>query len=264
MYTSGPTPSEIKREITNRLRSFGFAGVVALTWTGKIVRDKEREAIATAFPTATPLTRRSPFLEPATKAKPTARVWLIDKSDKGFATGTAPAEYLLPNITGGPREPKPSEKSMRAMGVIKHNEFIVPARGMKLDRYGNVPQGVMQKIMAGLGAFRDEMQNRPGTMPRQVAAARYGTDGGPKKRRKTYAETYYVGQNSKGTRMIFSAKANGTSKILFIIIQRPPFYKKRYDFRQVADQAFQENWPEQFAKAAQQYGGPNRRNRTRK
>lgn len=241
LHIAGPHPSRIKRDIEQRLRKMGFAAVVALTWTGKKVRDREREEIPKVFDNPTAFTRRSPFLEPATKAKPYARVWLINEVG---GTGTAPADYLLPSIEGGWREPKPSERSLRARNVISRDEFIIPAK-VRLNKHGNVTKGTMQKIMAGLGGFRDTWQNRPGSRPRRTEQAR---------------KTPYFVATIGGTKAIWE-RLKYKVKPLFIIVKKRPSYPKRYDFIGIARAEFRQSWPEQFRLAKNKYAGPKIRQR---
>lgn len=80
-----------------------------------------------------------------------ARVYIDEWPDKG----TAPAKYLLPQIVGGSRPDKASEKWMRRAGILPDGKFIVPMPGQR-DANGNVKRGLMQQIMSQMGSFSEQ------------------------------------------------------------------------------------------------------------
>jgi hypothetical protein len=247
MYVEGPSLRQIKRDVMAQLKQFGFAGIVATTWAARDARDKTRTEIKTTFDRPTPLTQRSPYLDPASKAKPYARVWLIDGSLPGsFVNGTPPAKYLIANIKGGPREAKPAERSLRAQGIIGPNEFIIPAK-VRRNRFGNVTLGTMQKILAGLGGFQDSHLNRPGSRARMSHDARLGVTS------QARSSPYFVAKIG-GLRAIWQRNKTSTPTPLFVIVKGPPMYRRRFDFVGIARDEFVEKWPGRLREAIAKYG----------
>ena len=132
-----------------------FATVLALTETAKLVKAELESEMRQVFDRPTPYTMDSLRLIPATKQRLEARVWIKDEAD-----GAAPAtRWLTPEVYGGPRNNKRSEALLKARGILPEGKFVVPGKGMKLDSYGNVGRGQMQKILSGLGAQGDRYQN---------------------------------------------------------------------------------------------------------
>jgi len=132
-----------------------FATALALTETAKLAKQAIETAMPTVFDRPTPYTLDALRLIPATKQRLEARVWIKDEAD-----GAAPASrWLTPEVYGGPRNDKRSEALLKARGILPPGKFVVPGKGMKLDRYGNVGRGQLQKILSGLGAQGDRHQN---------------------------------------------------------------------------------------------------------
>jgi len=68
---------------------------------------------------------------------------LKDKADR----------YLFPQIEGGSREQKRSEKHLERLAGSGMKLYWVPGAGVKLDKYGNVSGGQITQILSGLKAF---------------------------------------------------------------------------------------------------------------
>jgi len=100
------------------------------------------------------------YMVPAKKDKLSARVYVKDMPG---GKGAPAIRWLEPQIKGGGRNAKASERSLRAKGIIGGNKYITPA-GVSLNRFGNVTQGTMTKILSGLSALQGAL---PGTKSRQ-------------------------------------------------------------------------------------------------
>ncbi|WP_311968904.1 hypothetical protein [Pseudomonas baltica] len=143
-------------ELTDiELRQIPFATVLALTETAKLVKARLEDEMRSVFDRPTPYTMNSLRLIPATKQRMEARVWIKDEAD-----GAQPAtKWLTPEVYGGPRNNKRSEALLRSRGILSEGKFLVPGRGAALDSYGNIGRGQLQKILSGLGAQGDRLQN---------------------------------------------------------------------------------------------------------
>lgn len=243
--TNGPTPREISRAIQKALKEYGFASIVAMTRTAKRIKEAQPKTMRQVFDRPTPFTLNSVFMEPATKQRPYARVWLKDDSSgsrtaASGGSGTPAAKYLMPNIAGIPRGPKPSEMAMRRQGILGANEFIVPAK-VPLNRYGNVTAGTMNQILANIGGFDDPHLATPGSKPAQYLDFRN------KVRRQARVRPYFVA-TIKGNRAIWLRLKNGV-KPMFWIVKGPINYRKRYSFIKVARAEFRLGYPEELRRA---------------
>lgn len=205
-----------------------FAAALALTATAQDVKKALVDEMASVFDRPTRFTLNSLFVDPATKASMKARVWMKDRTpDSG---GRAATEWLAPQIYSGGRDQKGSEKGLNAKGVLPNGQYIMPAKGLKLDAHGNISRGTMNKIVSGLGAQRDKYANS--TTSRRSA--------GNLKR-------YFV--MKKGNRPIGIAERTGKGKAgmrMVVAFASRPQYSKRFDFFEVANRVAEDRLPIQF------------------
>lgn len=217
-------------ELTNiEQRQIPFATAVALTETAKIIKSTVEDQMRAVFDRPTPYTMNALRLIPATKQKLEARVWIKDEAD-----GAAPAtRWLTPEVYGGPRNNKRSESLLRARGILPEGKFVVPGKGMKLDNYGNIGRGQLQKILSGLGAQGDRLQN--------------STDS----RRSVANQTRYFVMR-KGRAAIGIAERTGTKRSdvqMVLAFVSTPAYARTLDFFEIGDRVADEQLTIQFERA---------------
>ncbi|MCQ4271065.1 hypothetical protein NA655_08530 [Pseudomonas kuykendallii] len=207
-------------------RQLPFATALALTTTAKMVEAELQSEMRTVFDRPTPYTLNSLRVFPATKEKLVARVWMKDESDKA-----APAtRWLTPQVYGGQRQDKRSEKLLRARGILPDGKYIVPGRDAKLDQFGNIGRGQLQKIISGLGAQFDRYAN--------------STDS---KRSIGNRRRYFVLRNSAGPIGIAERTGRGRDKVkLLLAFAGRPGYRKDFDFFGVGDRVAEEQLDVQF------------------
>jgi hypothetical protein len=99
------------------------------------------------LPGASPYSLKSQFIVPAKRDKLEAIVGIKNYKP---ARGTAPATLLKEHFSGGIRGYKPMEVAMRALGALPDGYRVVPAGGMKLDRYGNPNKAIVAEVLGGL------------------------------------------------------------------------------------------------------------------
>ena len=92
---------------------------------------------------------RGVVVEKATKRDLRAKV--VIHGDKAPRGGLPAAYFLGPQVQGGLRSHKAFELQLIARGMMQRDEVAVPAQRQKLNRYGNVSQGQLNRIMSGLG-----------------------------------------------------------------------------------------------------------------
>ena len=164
-------------------------------------------------------------------------------AEVGFKEPWAPrsVKYLEPQVEGGPRRRKGFEQAMSTFGVrgfgmrgirdvLMSNEYLIPARGVALNQFGNVSPGLIQKILAGLQAQPDALANT-------TAASR---------KKKKSNEWYFF---TKGG--IWQRKGRKVT-LLFFRTSKVPQYKKRFPFYELSDQFASETLTEETANAVRE------------
>jgi hypothetical protein len=198
-------------------KNLRFAQSLAVNATARRVKANEEKVMAQRFDRPTPFTMRSLFFKPGAKDKPEATVWFKDFAPKGTPAG----EYLLPQVHSGARKPKRLERNLRQHGFLRAGEFVVPASGAPLDRYGNVQRGLITKVMSGLGAFSEVGFNANATKSRRS-------------QQKRNAARYFFG-SIHGQGGIWERLGAEWVTPLFIVEQGAPRYRTRFPFFAVAE-----------------------------
>lgn len=202
----------------------------------------ETEKIGGVFDRPAPLTRRAPLHRKATKDNLTAWVFIRDEA----SGGTAPAKYLMPQVMGGPRGIKRFEAALRAIGVMRPDEFAVPAAGFKRDQYGNVPGSTIVRILSQLRA----MERFAGSMANETAKSRARNIRAGKARYFVPQETGRRAERgiSRLPRGIYERQGQRI-RAVFVFVKQPT-YRKRYDFGQAArakvERVFWPYWARHF------------------
>ena len=205
-----------------------FAAALALTGTAQDVEQELVGEMASVFDRPTRWTLNSLFVEPATKESMQARVWMKDESP---GSGGKPAtEWLAPQIFGGAREQKRSEKMLSDAGSLPAGQYILPGKGMKLDAYGNISRGTMNKILSGLGAQQDKYANSTDSKRSVGNLNRYFI---LRKGSKPLGIAERTSRGAKGMRMV-------------IAFGRRPGYSRRFDFIGVAERTTEDRLPIRF------------------
>lgn len=205
-----------------------FAAALALTGTAQDVKQGLVAEMTAAFDRPTRWTLNSLFVERATKETMKARVWMKDRAqDSG---GKPATEWLAPQIFGGARGQKRSEKMLADAGRLPAGQYILPAKGMKLDAYGNISRGNMNKILSGLGAQQDKYANSTDSRRSSGNLKRYFI---LRKGSRPLGIAERTGRGAKGMRMV-------------IAFGRKPAYSKRFDFFAVAERIAEDQLPIKF------------------
>ena len=216
-----------------------FIVAKALTETAKNVQDDVKTAIKTVFDRPTPYTLNATYLWPATKERLKAEVRIKDEAVKGIA----PIKYLAAQIYGGARNDKRSEKLLRSFGVLADGYNIVPGQGLKLDSYGNISRGVIQRILSQLKANHDSYAN-------ETTASR------KRKRKTAQPQARYfaipVGSNTSrlapGIYARFGFSSGSAIKPILMFVKTPR-YKARLHFHDIGMKAINANVDRNLRKA---------------
>jgi len=86
-------------------------------------------------------------VQPAKKTDPNPTARLAFKDTQSARGGYLAAQYLLPFIQQTPRSNKALENRLRAAGLLPPGMFVIPGKGAKLDRYGNLDLGLTEIVV---------------------------------------------------------------------------------------------------------------------
>jgi hypothetical protein len=207
----------------------------ALNDTVQEARFAEMDAIKSVFDRPAPLTQRAPLYRKATRQDLEAAVFIRDEAFKG----TPPVKYLYPEAKGGPRRAKRFELALRRVGIMRPNEYAIPARGTRLNQYGNVTPATITRILSQLRAFSEV-----GFLANETARS--------KKRKRSRAIRYFVPGGTRADmgisrlpRGIYERRGKKI-RAVFIFVNGAPTYRKRYDFGEAAFDKARVDFPRDF------------------
>lgn len=211
--------NKLTKDLTDvEKKQIPFAMSLALNESASIGQAAGVKEMKRVFDRPTPFILKSLRVKRSNKKKLVAEVGFKDVFGK---FGTAVEYTLKPNIEGGNRKPKASEMTLRRAGILRADEFIVPSRALRLDRFGNIPKGTMNKIISNIGASGEQ-----GFSANTPAANR--------------TMKYIVGEVG-GTRGIWSVQARKWKPVLIFVKQ--PKYKARFDFYGVTQREIDKGFP---------------------
>ena len=126
------------------------ATAMTLTFMGQAGKAAADAEVLRVFDRPTPWTQKSTYLTAAKVDTLQAEVYIKDLSINSLAH----------HIDGGKRRAKGLEKRLRTAGALKGSwQYVVPGRGLKLDAFGNIPRGEINKILSALQAQIDPTAN---------------------------------------------------------------------------------------------------------
>lgn len=207
----------------------------ALNDTSVRMRDSQKQEMIAVFQNPRPYTLNAIYAKK-----------VINQSDNALGAGIAfrewgvkgtPAyKYLWPNIEGGPRRMKRSEKALQAKGVLPPGKYTAMGSSYPKDPWGDITGGVYTRMLAELNAL-------PG--------APTGPKGQQKKRKKAADRFFlwYPGYASSEPTGIAERQSGGRIRIFLKFISKPN-YKPRYDFeglaaadaRRIFEEELQRQW----------------------
>ena len=206
-----------------------FATAMALTKSVKIAQGDVKEEMKRVFDRPTRYTLNSTFVRAAKKSDLTARIFFREFAGKG----TPAAKYIFPEVYGGGRRQKSSERSLQAAGKMPAGRFIAPGAQAELDAYGNMKRGQIVKILSGLKASSDGYQN-------------HNAKGRNRGKRK--AEQYFaIGTGSQLAPGVYKRtgdKKRGIAPVMAFV--SAPSYEPRLAFEETVGKAVKREFPGQF------------------
>lgn len=223
-------------------RQAPYALARAMTKTGVEVKAAEVALIKGAVDKPTPFTLGAVYLQPATKTRLQARVWLKD-------TKSGRDNHMLPLVEGGGRPLKRFEQRLRMTGYMAADERAVPGTAAKLDAYGNMSRGQITQILSQLrtavvqGDFSNASWSKRSIAKRsrvayfgtRVGAARSGVAG---RGRAEYQQHLPRGVWER------RQHAWGTSVRPVLLFVKSTSYSKSLDFFGVGERVVRERFPQ--------------------
>lgn len=170
------------------------------------------------FDRPTSFTRNAVRIMNATANRLEASLWVKDEKDNA-SKGQAPEDWVAPQVFGGPRVDKASERSLRSKGILPAGLFIVPGAGARLDQYGNMSRGQMIQILSGLGA----LEQTSGFKGNATQSARSLAKG--------HQKAYFVMKRGKVPIGIAQRREGAVTMVLAFV--RQPQYQVRLQFYEV-------------------------------
>ena len=229
----------VSRQLTELERSqVPFALMTAINDTAFQTRQRWKEVMPRLFDRPTPLTMNAILYTKATKANPEATVFVRDEAFKG----TPPARYLLAQVMGGQRRQKGFERQLTQAGLLQAGMFAVPGRGALLDRYGNLPLSLLNRVKAQLGVMSDPLTNETAAsrQRRQGRAAKKGARGG-----NFFALRARRGRLAAGIYERVATGFGSAVKSILIFVRRAT-YRRRYPIFEMAQTIFSRRLPANF------------------
>lgn len=224
-------------------RQLPFALAKTLTQTAKQAASKDvPDGMKSAFHEPTRYTLNVFGIIPATKQK--LRAEILPRAFAG--KGNVAWDYLDPEVAGGPRKAKRSERRLSA--VLGSKVYLVPARGAKLDKHGNMPRSQWTKVISGLGALGD--QSATAKSAKRNSKRKIANHG------KKARSQYFVGRGrstktrtslAKGKPIaIYEVKRRGVVEPVMLITTRQPGYRPRFAFGPVVERSVKQHMPALF------------------
>jgi hypothetical protein len=192
---------------------------IALTKTALIAKNKNYQQMKKVFDRPTPSTLNSLYIKPAKENNLEAIVGIKQFQSKGKSA----ADYLDPQIVGGGRKQKRSERLLTDKGILPAGMNLLPGAGIKLDRYGNVPKGAMTQMLSILRSHTE-------------VGFKANTTIESKKRNKKLKDLFVY----KGDRMAKGVYIRLGKRGIkpYMMFGRSAKYRKRYSFEQTTKETY--------------------------
>lgn len=230
-------------------RQMRYATSVALNKTATMVHEAITAEMRTRFDRPTPYTLKALRVKKARREDLSARVDFKEAAGKG----TSADRYLGPQVYGGGRNKKRSERSLEAAGMSA-SQYMVPGAGAILDAYGNVSRGQVIQALSYVQAFgeRGYRSNSTQRSRRRIAKLGKTAEG-----YKTIGGIQYFVSRGKGTQINGRRQPldagvwrktgiHGVDvKPVFLFVDQPQ-YRPLLPFYETAEEVFTESFDAQF------------------
>ncbi|MPS30645.1 MAG: hypothetical protein E2576_14335 [Alcaligenaceae bacterium] len=233
-------------------RQVPYATALALSRTAAAIGEAITADIARVFDRPTPYTMSAVRVIRARKESLSARVDFKDASGKGISAD----RYLWPQVFGGERGLKRSEKALARIG-LPTGSYAIPAAGAEMDVYGNMSRGQIVRLLSYLQAFGEQGYRANSTTKSRARMAKVGTsqDG----YRRINGVVYFVsrgrGSMSGNRRQTLPAGiwaktgTHGVDVKPVLIATKQVEYRPLLEFYETADRVANERFEVEYASA---------------
>lgn len=227
-------------------RVIPYAASTALTRTAQRAAKEDLPAeMRRVFDRPTPYTLNSLFVKPSTTQTLSARVMVKDRTS---SNGTVAEDFILPSVEGGGRKEKRFERSLRYSGILAPGWRATLGQGAKLDGFGNMQRGEMQRILTAVGGSFDRAQNKT-----KSAKSLKNAKNAPYFAITPFTSTFRGGQHvTLAARMqpgIYRREGKRSIKPALIFTNKQPQYRPRLDFTGVVERVAEKYFRDEFSKA---------------
>lgn len=206
------------------------AAAFALNITAARCKQDLISSMEKVFDNPTPFTLKAWRVERATPSKLTCSIEARDWAPKGTAAG----QYLKPQMYGGSR---PMKKSEKALAPLSGGQYVVPGPGAVLDSYGNVSKGQIEQILSRLQLMRDPSQNVSDKTMRRLQRQ--------KKNARGQQTEYFIGRAKGNGRPTGVYKLVGKGQVVPVLwfVQKAPSYNVRLKFAEICQATVEREAP---------------------
>ena len=212
-----------------------FALARALTSVARSAVGDVQAGMKKSFRNPTAYTLNAFYAKPAKKSDLTA--WVGTRENTG-GKGRSAANYLAPNIEGGPRQFKGMEIRIGSQAVGSP-QFVIPARGADRDSNGNWSRGQIGQMLSRLNSANGEGQSISANTTRRLHRMKL-----------TLAVTghrsnYFVAR-AKGNGApigIWRLISKGNVEPVAIFSVDAPQYGRIFDLQDIVAKSIGQNWP---------------------
>ncbi len=211
-----------------------YATATALTRTAKRVQAAFIDAMKQDFDRPTPYTLGGTYVKPANARNLTAMVGWKDWAQKAVPASV----FMLPQVAGGRRNLKSTEKMLNTKGFLPTGMVTVPGAAAALDQYGNMSRGQLVQVISALQAFPETGYNAN----RVVTRAR--------NRSRKRLPDFFVGQPGGGRLPlgVYQRMPDHTIRPILIFVKQPN-YRILIPFAAIAERVYTADFQEEFNRA---------------
>lgn len=155
--------------------------------------------------------------------------------------GVSAHKFLGPEIAGGPRRDKASERRLKRAGVMPEGYQMVPGGGVQLDAYGNVPIKTVLQVLSWFQTYSAKGDRGRNLSAKTMERRRRGT------RSQRGYEYFIVWDRRAGLhpgiwKRTFTGLGSAITPILMYV--RPAKYRPIYEFPQTVDRVVKRDFGE--------------------
>lgn len=233
-------------------RQLPYATSVALNRTAEAVRQALFQKTLQVFDRPTPYTLNALRVARATKGNLVATIAYRD----GAGKGTSADRYLTPQVLGGGRRFKRSERALQRAG-LPAGMFTVPGGAAELDAYGNMSRGQIVRLLSYFEAFGEQGYRANATARSRARTANVGTS--REGYRRINGVQYFIsrgkGSMSGQRRQVFPAGiwrktgTHGADVAPVLLAVDAPHYTPRLPFYETATAVYGDRFDVEYSTA---------------